>query len=38
MSETAPKGGLPRCSNRVMNLAHVLRQNARRFPTLPGLV
>jgi fatty-acyl-CoA synthase len=36
--ETPPKGGLFRCSNRVMNLAHVLRQNARRFPDLPGLI
>ncbi len=38
MSALAPKGGLPRCSNRVMNLAHVLRQNARRFPELPGIL
>ncbi len=29
---TAPKGGIAPCSRRVMNLAHVLRQAARRFP------
>jgi fatty-acyl-CoA synthase len=38
MSEAVPRGGLSRCSNRVMNLAHVLRQNARRFPDLPGFI
>lgn len=38
MSLEEPKGGLKRCSNRVMNLAHVLRQNARRFPDLPGII
>lgn len=38
MMAEAPKGGLSRCSNRVMNLAHVLRQNARRFPDLPGII
>ncbi|MCA0422113.1 MAG: acyl-CoA synthetase [Proteobacteria bacterium] len=34
----APKGGVARISNRVMNLAHILTQNARRFPDLPGLI
>ena len=38
MNDAAPRGGLVRCSNRVMNLAHMLRQNARRFPDLPGLI
>jgi fatty-acyl-CoA synthase len=38
VTESVPKGGLRRASNRVMNLAHTLRQNARRFPDLPGLV
>lgn len=38
MTGEAPRGGLARCSNRVMNMAHVLRQNARRFPDLPGLI
>ena len=34
----APLGGVARMSNRVMNLAHILRQNARRLPAHPGLV
>lgn len=38
MSDTAPRGGLARSSNRVMNLAHMLRQNARRLPDQPGLI
>ena len=38
MTSETPRGGLARCSNRVMNMAHVLRQNARRFPDLPGLI
>lgn len=38
MSHDVPKGGVARCSNRVMNLAHVLSQNARRFPDLPALI
>ncbi|MCZ8258963.1 MAG: acyl-CoA synthetase [Beijerinckiaceae bacterium] len=38
MMPEGPKGGLARCSNRVMNLAHVLRQNARRFPEKPGFI
>lgn len=33
-----PKGGVNRLSNRVMNLAHPLRQNARRFPDQAGLI
>lgn len=33
-----PKGGVARCSNRVMNLAHLLTRNARRFADLPGLI
>ena len=33
-----PHGGLARMSWRVMNLAHMLRQNARRFPAHPGLI
>ncbi|MCA3704444.1 MAG: AMP-binding protein, partial [Methylobacterium sp.] len=38
MTAHHPEGGLARCSNRVMNLAHVLRQNARRFADRHGLV
>jgi fatty-acyl-CoA synthase len=34
----APKGGVTRCSNRVMNLAHLLVQNARRFPDHAGFI
>ena len=34
----APKGGVAPASRRVMNLAHVLRQAARRFPDEIGLV
>jgi fatty-acyl-CoA synthase len=37
-SASVPKGGLNRVSNRVMNLAHLLTQNARRYPHLPGLI
>lgn len=33
-----PEGGVARCSNRVMNLAHWLVQNARRFGDRPGLI
>ncbi|KAF0228312.1 MAG: fatty-acyl-CoA [Beijerinckiaceae bacterium] len=33
-----PAGGVAPNSRRVMNLAHVIRQNARRFPDLPGLI
>ena len=38
MNVSAPKGGVSPNSLRVMNLSHVLRQNARRFPHLPGLI
>ena len=38
MTEMAPRGGVARISNRVMNLAHILTQNARRFPARPGFV
>ncbi len=34
----APKGGLVPCTKRVMNLAHLLRQAARRFPQEIGFV
>ncbi|MFO1147393.1 MAG: acyl-CoA synthetase [Alsobacter sp.] len=34
----APKGGVAPQSRRVMNLAHMLVQNARRWPDRPGLV
>lgn len=34
----APQGGFPRASRRVMNLAHILRQSARRFPGHIGFV
>ncbi|MEP9376385.1 acyl-CoA synthetase [Aquabacter sp. CN5-332] len=33
-----PKGGIVPCTKRVMNLAHVLRQAARRFPHEVGFV
>jgi fatty-acyl-CoA synthase len=33
-----PKGGVTPNSKRVMNLAHLIRQNARRLPDLPGLI
>ncbi len=35
---SSPKGGLVPCSKRVMNLSHVLRQAARRFPQAIGFV
>lgn len=38
MMEVEPQGGVARASWRVMNLAHLLTQNARRFPNLPGLI
>lgn len=38
MTVSAPKGGVASHSLRVMNLAHLVRQNARRFPDLPGLI
>ena len=34
----APKGGLARMSNRVMNLAYMLTQNARRHGGRVGFV
>jgi len=34
----APRGGVVPMSRRVMNLAHMLTQNARRFPDRPGLI
>lgn len=33
-----PAGGIARVTNRVMNLAHILTKNARRFPALPSLI
>ena len=33
-----PNGGILRQSNRVMNLAHMVTQNARRFPERAGLI
>ncbi|MBA4791535.1 MAG: AMP-binding protein [Rhizobiales bacterium] len=33
-----PKGGIVPCTRRVMNLSHVLRQAARRFPDAIGFV
>jgi fatty-acyl-CoA synthase len=33
-----PKGGITRQTDRVMNLAYWLTQNARRFPDLPGFI
>lgn len=37
-SLSAPKGGLVPCTKRVMNLSHLLRQAARRFPHEIGFV
>lgn len=34
----APKGGVSPCTRRVMNLSHILRQAARRFPQEVGFV
>jgi fatty-acyl-CoA synthase len=36
--QAAPKGGVAPCSRRVMNLAHLLTQNVRRFPEQPGII
>lgn len=36
MSKQDPRGGVTPVSRRVMNLAHFLTQNARRFPARPG--
>ena len=38
ISASVPAGGVARCSNRVMNLAHLLTQNARRFPSHAGFI
>ena len=38
MSTDVPKGGLAPCSRRVMNLAHFLRQSAKRYPNEIALV
>ncbi len=38
LTATAPRGGVARMSRRVMNLAHMLRQCARRFSDQVGLV
>ena len=38
MSGANPKGGVAPNTRRVMNLAHMIRQNARRFPELPGFI
>ena len=38
ITATDPPGGVARVSWRVMNLAHLLTQNARRFPDHPGLI
>ena len=38
MTSAAPPGGLARMSNRVMNLAHLVTQNARRHGDRPGFV
>jgi fatty-acyl-CoA synthase len=35
---TSPEGGQLRISRRVMNLAHMLTQNARRLPDRPGFI
>ncbi|WP_371877218.1 acyl-CoA synthetase [Alsobacter ponti] len=37
-ASSAPRGGLAPVSRRVMNLAHMLTQNARRFPDRPGFI
>ncbi len=38
MAGAAPRGGVAPCTRRVMNLAHVLRKNARRQGEAAGLV
>ena len=38
LAAPAPKGGVAPCSRRVMNLAHLLRQAAQRFPDEPGFI
>ncbi|WP_375780944.1 acyl-CoA synthetase [Bradyrhizobium sp. ma5] len=37
-AETAPRGGIARVSRRVMNLAYILTQNARRHGDRPGFI
>lgn len=37
-SESAPKGGLVPMTRRVMNLAHIVTQNARRLAGRPGFI
>ena len=38
VANTVPRGGLSRMSRRVMNLAHMLTQNARRHGDRPGFI
>ena len=38
IAAVAPRGGVVPCSRRVMNLSHVLRQNARRHADEPALI
>ncbi len=38
IDQTSASGGVVPCSRRVMNLSHVLRQSARRFPNEIGFV
>ena len=38
VANTVPRGGLARMSRRVMNLAHMLTQNARRHGNRAGFI
>ncbi len=38
MTSNSPRGGITPATTRVMNLAHLLTQNARRFPERPGFI
>ncbi|TMJ84260.1 MAG: acyl-CoA synthetase, partial [Alphaproteobacteria bacterium] len=38
VTAAAPSGGVTRMSRRVMNLAHVLTQNARRYADRVGFI
>jgi fatty-acyl-CoA synthase len=38
MTDLPPRGGVTPATTRVMNLAHLLTRNARRFPDRPGFV
>lgn len=38
VSQSAPKGGLKPMTRRVMNLAHIVTQNARRLAERPGFI